>query len=76
MKPSKHTVDIQKCEKQIGNKFDMVLVAAARTRELHRGRAPLLATNSLGCVTSLMEIEAGLVGRDMLRRIAPQKRSR
>jgi DNA-directed RNA polymerase omega subunit len=54
--------------RKIGGQYDLVLVAARRTRELNRGWAPLVkCDNSLG-VTALREIEAGLVGRDYLRK--------
>lgn len=51
---------------KIGNRYDMVLIAARRVRELHRGDAPKVNfTNDPG-VLALLEIEAGHVGRDYL----------
>ncbi len=51
---------------QIGSKYDLVLIAARRARELNRGWRPLVdSKNSLG-VTALREIEAGMIGRDYL----------
>lgn len=53
----------------VGNRFDLVLIAAQRVRELKRGHRPLLTTKAGPTVTALQEIEAGLVGRDYLKRI-------
>jgi DNA-directed RNA polymerase subunit omega len=53
----------------IGNRFDLVLVAAQRVRELKRGHRSLLTTRSGPMVTALEEIEKGLVGREYLKRI-------
>ena len=51
---------------QIGSKYDLVLVAARRARELNRGwKAKIDCKNSIG-VTALREIEAGMIGRDYL----------
>jgi len=44
-----------------GNRFQMIIVAAARTRDLNRGAIPLIPTNSKSAVTALLEIAAGKV---------------
>lgn len=54
---------------QVGNRFDLVLIAAQRVRELHKGHRPKLTTKAGPVVTALQEIEAGLVGRDYLKRL-------
>ena len=54
---------------QVGNRFDLVLIAAQRVRELKRGYRTKLTTKSGTTVTALEEIEAGLVGREYLKRI-------
>ena len=54
----------------VGNRFDLVLIASARVRELKRGHLPKLNSNKAGpIVTALMEIEKGLVGREYLNKI-------
>jgi DNA-directed RNA polymerase omega subunit len=53
----------------IGNRFDLVLIASHRVRELKRGHRSLLSTKAGPTVTALMEIEKGLVGREYLKRI-------
>lgn len=57
----------------VGNRFDLVLIASARVRELKRGYHPKLVTKAGPTVTALQEIEKGLVGRDYLKRIASKK---
>ena len=52
--------------KQIGSRYDLVLVASRRCRELNRGWKPLVITNHGSVVTALMEIEAGKIGREYL----------
>jgi|DEB3_MinimDraft_2_1074329.scaffolds.fasta_scaffold00012_26 DNA-directed RNA polymerase omega subunit len=55
---------------KIGNKFDCILIAAARARELRRGKKSMLpAEDNQAIVLALREIEAGLVGREYLRKI-------
>jgi DNA-directed RNA polymerase omega subunit len=53
----------------IGNKFDLVLIAALRTRELKKGVRPKIQCEDGPTVTALKEIEQGLVGREYLKRI-------
>ena len=53
----------------VGNRFDLVLIAAQRVRELKRGHRSTLNTKAGPMVTALEEIEAGLVGREYLKRI-------
>jgi len=64
-----NTLDYNVCSEKIGNRFDMVLVAAQRARELRRGSAKMVNTPNGHVVTALQEIEAGLVGRDYLRKL-------
>lgn len=52
--------------KQVGSKYDLVLIAARRARELNRGWKPLVKCNNGLAVTALREIEAGLIGREYL----------
>jgi DNA-directed RNA polymerase omega subunit len=62
-------IDTDRCVENIGNRFDLVLVASARARELRRGYAKhVLGLNSIN-ITALKEIEAGYIGRDYLKRV-------
>jgi DNA-directed RNA polymerase omega subunit len=64
--------DIEKCVKNVGgSRFDLVLIASTRVRELKRGAMPLVENNngSTAAVLALKEIEEGKIGRDHLRKI-------
>lgn len=51
----------------IGNRYNLVLVASRRVRELIRGDAIKIDENRYGVVnTALLEIEAGKVGLEYL----------
>ena len=63
----------------IGNRYDMILIASNRMREISRGDAPRVEAGYSPATTALMEIEAGLVGRDYLYREpveAPKRKGR
>lgn len=47
----------------MGNKFEMILVAAERARELAKGSRPLVKSNNGAVVTALREIEAGKIDK-------------
>ena len=50
----------------LGNRYDLVLVASQRARELRRGHAPKIVTKYGAMVTAILEIEEGLVGNEYL----------
>lgn len=54
---------------KIGNKYDMILIAAARARELKKGHRSTLGDKNRPIVTAIREIEQGLVGREYLRKL-------
>ena len=62
-------ISSEKAAQAVGNRFDLILIAAARIRELHRGHKPKLETKYGKSLTALTEIEEGLVGREYLKRI-------
>lgn len=46
----------------VGNRYDLIMVASQRTRELMNGHRPLVARNGNGpVVTALREIEEGKI---------------
>jgi DNA-directed RNA polymerase subunit omega len=63
--------DTDKCVEMIGNRFNLVLVAAQRARELRRGSRPLVdnSNNSTASVLALKEIEQGKIGIEYLKKI-------
>jgi DNA-directed RNA polymerase subunit omega len=50
----------------IGNRYELVLIAARRARELARGDMPRVTKVSSHAVTALREIEQGHVDRSWL----------
>jgi DNA-directed RNA polymerase subunit omega len=54
---------------QVGNRFDLVLIASIRSRELKRGYLPLVPSKNGPNVTALREIEAGKIGREYLEKL-------
>jgi DNA-directed RNA polymerase subunit K/omega len=64
-----NTLDMTKCAANIGSRFDLILVASLRVRELKRGFPKKVNTPNGPIVSALQEIEAGHIGRDYLRKV-------
>lgn len=58
----------EKAVAAIGNRYDLILIASRRVRELHRGDVPRVPPAQNATVTALLEIEAGKTTIDYLRR--------
>ena len=57
---------------KVVNRFDLVLIAAKRARNLSLGAEPLLPTNNdKPSVIALREIAEGLIGEDVLHEAPP-----
>jgi DNA-directed RNA polymerase omega subunit len=63
------SIDYPRCSELIGNRFDMILVASQRAREIKRGNAKLVNGTASPIIVALKEIEMGKVGKDYLKRI-------
>ena len=59
----------EKAALAVENRFDLVLIASQRVRELKRGSLPKVTSKNGAAVTALREIEEGHIGRDYLKRI-------
>lgn len=60
-------VTIEKCLEHFANRFDLVLAASRRARQLQGGGVPLVSReNDKETVIALREIEAGRIGPDIL----------
>lgn len=61
-------VTVEDAVDRIGNRFDLVLVAARRARQIaNQGKAPMVETgNEKPTVIALREIEAGLIDASRL----------
>ena len=64
-------IDTEKCVAQIGgNRFDLVLVATVRARELsRRHKAAGLTTQVNSPVSALLDIQEGKIGREYLKKV-------
>jgi len=62
-------VTSQAAADMIGSRYDMVLIASLRARELKKGYLPKVICENGPQVTALREIEAGLIGRDYLKKV-------
>jgi DNA-directed RNA polymerase subunit omega len=51
---------------QVGNRYDLVLIASRRARELSNGYAPHIVTDDTTVVKAIREIEQGHIGQDYL----------
>jgi DNA-directed RNA polymerase omega subunit len=61
----------------VENRYDLILIASRRCRELRRGDAPRVPTQHGPVLTTLKEIEHGVVGRDYLLKpteVAPRRK--
>lgn len=57
---------------QVNNRFDLVLIASKRARNISMGAEPMLsADNDKPTVIALREIADGLVGEDILKEAPP-----
>ena len=61
-------ITVEDCLAKIPNRFELVVVAARRAKELLKGAPPLVRSENKEVVTSLREIAAGKVWK-----IAPEK---
>lgn len=57
----------QSAVEAVGNRYDLVLIASRRVRELNNGAAAKISPRYGSIVTAQLEIEQGLVGRDYLK---------
>jgi DNA-directed RNA polymerase omega subunit len=66
MKHIKNKPDIQRANTRNDNKFDLILMAAVRARELRRKKVNTLHKYT---VAAIQDVQDGVVGREMLRRL-------
>ena len=61
-------VTVEDAVQQVGNRFDLILMAARRARQLQiNGKEPLVAPeNDKPTVIALREIEAGLMNNELM----------
>ncbi|MEI8055565.1 MAG: DNA-directed RNA polymerase subunit omega [bacterium] len=60
-------ITVEDCLKNVDNRFELVLIASKRARQIALGSTPLVsADNDKPTVIALREIAAGLVNSDIL----------
>lgn len=64
-------INTQKCVENVGgNRFELVLIAATRAREIaKKHRASERTDQVCASVTALLEIQEGKIGREYLKKI-------
>ena len=64
-------IDTQKCVEQVGgNRFDLVLIATVRARELSRRHKAAGHTTQVNSpVSALLDIQEGKMGREYLKKV-------
>lgn len=62
-------ISSEKAVKAIGNRFDLVLIATIRQRELDRGFQSKIKKENSNHLTALQEIEEGHIGVEYLKRL-------
>jgi DNA-directed RNA polymerase subunit K/omega len=64
---SRYTSEI--ASKNIGNIYDMILIAVIRAKEIKKGIFSTSGNNNLATVSALIEIEKRLIGREYLKKL-------
>jgi len=63
-------INTQACVEKVGNRFDLILVAAVRSREISRKyKFDENGASVNAPVTALLEIQDGKVGAEYLRKV-------
>ena len=69
-------VTVEDCLPLVDNRFDLVLVASRRARQIANGAQPLVdAENDKPTVVALREIAAGLMNQEILDEIEAKERA-
>lgn len=63
-------ITVEDCLKKIPNRFELVLCATYRARQLNNGHAPHVDAKGKNTVIALREIAQGSVTREMLERVS------
>lgn len=66
-------ITVEDCLARIPNRFELVVVAARRAKELLKGAPPLVRSENKEVVTSLREVAAGRVWKIVPAKTIPEK---
>jgi len=65
-------VTVEDCLRKISNRYELVILASKRAKQLFAGEKPMLETDNREIVTALREIAAGKVRKaDMHYKLTP-----
>jgi len=62
-------ITVEDCLKTIPNRFELVLAATYRARQLVQGHSPRVDSRDKATVAALREVAAGVTDRDMLTKV-------
>ena len=62
-------ITVEDCLKTIPNRFELVLAATYRARQLVRGHSQRVESRDKATVVALREVAAGVTDRDMLTKV-------
>jgi hypothetical protein len=63
-------IDTEACVEQVGNRFNLVLVASTRAREIKRSHSNSDKREHIHSnITALLEIQEGKIGEEYLKRV-------
>ncbi|CAM3830468.1 DNA-directed RNA polymerase subunit omega [Polynucleobacter antarcticus] len=62
-------ITVEDCLKTIPNRFELVLAATYRARQLAQGHSPRVDSRDKVTVVALREVAAGVTDRDMLTKV-------
>ena len=62
-------ITVEDCMKTIPNRFELVLAAPYRARQLVQGHSPRVESKDKATVVALREVAAGVTDRDMLTKV-------
>ncbi|WP_114638686.1 DNA-directed RNA polymerase subunit omega [Polynucleobacter necessarius] len=62
-------ITVEDCLKTIPNRFELVLAATYRARQLVQGYSPRVESRDKATVVALREVAAGVTDRDMLTKV-------
>lgn len=62
-------VTVEDCLEKIPNRFELVLCASYRARQIAQGYAPKIDAEDKPTVVALREIAEGLTGKEMLDKV-------
>ena len=64
------TIDTEQCVENIGNRYDLVLVAAQRAKDIkRRNRESHKREHVHSSITALLEVQSGQIGTEYLKRV-------